>query len=324
MNAGFFTNSIADFEDIVGVNYNATSYDRIHKRRPNKPMFGSEDTNQKTTRGEYADDRDKAMSSAYNLSAAEWLDVANRPYMCGSFTWTGFDYRGEPNPFGWPDVSNNTGLVDLCGNPKDKFYYFQSCWTTTPMVHLLPDSWNWPGLKGKRVRVIAFSNAKKVELFLNDRSLGAVDVEYDSYAQWQVPFEPGHLVAKAYINGKTVATEDLSTTGAPSAIQAQPFGATLAANDEDIAVIPITILDDGGRVVPDSTNEVTCQLLGGGRIVGLGNGDPADHTPEHVNRKQVFHGRCDVYVQAGNSPAVYQLIVKSPGLATAGVSIRVE
>ena len=107
--------------------------------------------------------------------------------MCGSFTWTGFDYRGEPNPYGWPDVSNNTGLLDACGFPKDKFYYFQSCWTDKPMVHLLPDSWNWPGKEGRNIRVIAFSNAKQVELFLNGSSLGVKDVAHDDFAEWQVP-----------------------------------------------------------------------------------------------------------------------------------------
>ena len=90
-------------------------------------------------------------------------------------SWTGFDYRGEPNPSGWPDISNNTGLMDVCGFPKDKYYYFQSCWSDKPMVHLLPSSWNWPDKKGQPIRVLAFSNAERVELFLNDKSLGTAD-----------------------------------------------------------------------------------------------------------------------------------------------------
>src|SRR3954451_6137919 len=105
------------------------------------------------------------MRSAYNLSEEACLAVVNPPFMAGSFTWTGFDYRGEPNPYGWPDISNNTGLLDLCGFRKNKSYYFESVWTNKPMVHLVPGAWNWK--EGEKVRVMAFSNAKRVEVLVN-------------------------------------------------------------------------------------------------------------------------------------------------------------
>jgi len=186
-------NRAGGFEDIIGINYNETKYDAIRAHYPHTPMFGSEDTNQKTTRGEYADDAATGMCSGYNLSNKAWLAVVNRPFMCGSFTWTGFDYRGEPNPFGWPDVSNNTGLMDLAGFPKDKYYYFESCWSDKPMVHLMPDGWNPAGQEGKTIRVVAFSNARQVELFLNGKSLGTKEVPHDDIVEWSVPYQPGRL-----------------------------------------------------------------------------------------------------------------------------------
>jgi beta-galactosidase len=130
MNAGWLKPGIADVEDVIGVNYNPQQYDAIHARHPDKAMFCSEGMNQKTTRGEYVEDAATGMCSAYNLSDQPWQAVATRPFMAGTFNWTGFDYKGEPNPHGWPDVSNNTGLMDLCGFPKDKYYYFESCWST--------------------------------------------------------------------------------------------------------------------------------------------------------------------------------------------------
>jgi beta-galactosidase len=322
MNGGLQTNGDADVEDIVGVNYNVPAYDAIHRRRPDKPMFGSEDTNDKTTRGQYADDRTNGMSSAYNLSMKGWRAVAVRPFICGSFTWTGFDYRGEPNPYGWPDVSNNTGLLDLCGIPKDKFYYFQSCWARQPMVHLLPDNWNWAGKDGQPIRVVAFSNAKQVELFLNGNSLGVKDVPRNEYAEWQVPYAPGHLVAMARNSGRTVATEDLSTTTLPVAIQIEPGVRTLAANGEDAVVIPVSIVDAQGRVVPDSENAISVQIAGGGRLIGLGNGNPADHTPDRAGQKNVFHGRCVMIVQAGTQPADIHITVTSDGLKSARATVK--
>jgi beta-galactosidase len=288
-------------------------------------MFGSEDTNQKTTRGEYADDKTNGMCSAYNLSAKDWQAVADRPFVCGSFTWTGFDYRGEPNPFGWPDISNNTGLLDLCGFPKDKFYYFQSCWTAQPMVHLLPDNWNAPGQPGQNIRVIAFSNAKQVELFLNGRSLGVKDVAHDDFAEWTVPYEAGQLTAHAITGGQTVATEVLATTGPAARLVLAPAQMSLAANGEDVAIIPVSIVDQQGRVVPDADmNEITFTLNGGGRIAGTGNGNPADHSGDRASVKRAFHGRCVVFVQAGTDAAALQITATAPGLFPATASIEVR
>jgi beta-galactosidase len=322
MNAGLLKPGIADVEEIIGVNYNSGSYDAIHQHHPGKAMFGSEDTNDKTTRGEYVDDRTNGLRSCYNLSEKGWLPVVKRPFVCGSFTWTGFDYKGEPNPYGWPDISNNTGLLDVCGFPKDKCYYFESCWSAKPMVHLLPDGWNWPGKEGQNIRVIAFSNVERVELFLNGQSLGAKPMPRDAHLEWEVPYQPGQLVAKGYRNGKEVAADTVETTGAPARIQLAPDRTMLQADGEDAVVVPVSILDAKGRVVPDTDNRVRFQLTGDGRILGVGNGNPSDHDPDKADERRAFHGHCMAVVQAGSRPAVLQLTVTSPGLTSASIDFQ--
>ncbi len=325
MNAGWLaTNGIADVEDIIGMNYNTQQYDRVHRRHPNKAIFGSEDTNEKTTRGEYVNDKDAGMCSSYNLSDTNWLAVVNRPFMCGSYTWTGIDYKGEPNPFGWPDVSNNTGLMDSCGFPKDKYYYFESCWSTTPMVHLLPASWNWPGKEGQNIRVLAFSNAKQVELFLNGQSLGAKNVPHDDYVEWEVPYRSGQLMAKASTDGQTVATDIVETTGSPARIQLSVDRTALKADAEDAVVAKVSVLDDKGRIVPDASNRVTFQITSGGQVLGVGNGNPADHDTDKANNRNAFHGRCIAVIQAGSQPGTLQLTASSPGLASDSVNLNVQ
>jgi beta-galactosidase len=326
MVGGLLNHGIADVEDIIGINYNTKRYDAIRARYPNKPLFGSEDTNEKTTRGEYARTNNPytGMCSCYNLSDKDWLAVANRPYFCGSFTWTGFDYKGEPNPDGWPDVSNNTGLLDSCGFPKDKYYYFESCWSETPMVHLLPGSWNRSDREGKPVRVLTFSNARNVQLFLNGHSLGTKAVPHDDYAEWYVPWQPGQLLALASTDGQPVATDTVETTSAPFRISLSPSRTTLSANAEDAVVIPVSILDKQGRVVPDSGNRVTFQLAGPGQILGVGNGDPADHDPDKADNRNTFHGHCIAVIEAGSQPGTIQLTATSSGLASDTVSIEVR
>ena len=322
MNRGCRTRGIADAEDIIGVNYNVTAFDSIHQYHPDKAMFGSEDTNDKTTRGEYADDPTNGLRSCYNLSEKGWLPVVTRPFMCGSFTWTGFDYKGEPNPYGWPDISNNTGLLDVCGFPKDKCYYFESCWSAKPMVHLLPTCWNWSGKEGQDIRVLAFSNAERVELFVNGKSLGAQTMPRDAHLEWQVPYQPGQLVAKGYRNGKVVAADTLETTGAPARIKLSPDRTRLHADGEDAVVVPVSVLDAKGRLVPNTNNRVYFQLTGDGRIMGVGNGNPSDHDSDKADQRNAFHGHCMAVIQAGSHPGVLQLTVSSPGLTSASISFQ--
>ena len=321
INGSWLANGITD-EDIIGVNYHFREYDAFHRANPNLAMFGSETTNQKTTRGEYAADSAAGMSTSYNLSDQQWLAIVTRPFMAGAYTWTGFDYKGEPNPSGWPDISNNTGLLDVCGFEKDKGYYFQSCWSDKPMVHLLPSCWNWQGKTGQNIRVIAFSNARQVELFLNGRSLGTRDMPHDGHIEWEVPYEPGEVLAKAYTDGRTVASDVVQTTSPPARIELTTDRTTLHADDEDTVVVSVSILDAKGRLVPNADRRVTFQVTGGGRILGVGNGNPADHDPDRASQRNSFHGHCIVLVQAGLQPASLQLVATSPGLTSGSVSFE--
>lgn len=323
INSSGLTNGIKD-EDLIGVNYRYRNYDGIHQASPHLPMFGSEGVNEKTTRGEYGEIRSKGMCSSYNLSDNQWLAVKTRPFIAGMFVWTGFDYKGEPNPYNWPDVANNTGLMDSCGFPKDKYYYFESCWSPKPMVHVLPTTWNWPGKEGQNIRCIIFSNAKRVELFLSGRSLGSQDMPYDGHLEWQVPYQPGQLVAKAYNDGLVVATDMVETTGAPASIRLSPARTTLAANTEDAVVVAVSIFDAQGRVVPDADNRVTFQLAGKGTILGVGNGNPADHDPDKSNGRNAFHGHCMAIVEAGSQPGTLRLTAVSPGLTSDSASFDVR
>src|SRR5262249_16927052 len=153
---------------------------------------------------------------------------------------------------------------DLCGFPKDKFYYFKSCWTTEPMVHLLPDTWSWPGKEGKKIRVIAFANTPRVELFLNGQSLGVKDMKPATHVEWQVPYAPGTLVAKAIKDDKVVAQDEIQTTGPATRIILHADRTSLRPNAEDAVVAQVTIVDDKGRVVHEANNHVTFQLTGDG------------------------------------------------------------
>jgi beta-galactosidase len=182
--------------------------------------------------------------------------------------------------------------------------------------------WNWPGKEGQNIRVLAFSNGDRVELFLNGKSLGALDMPHDSHVEWQVPYQSGRLEAKSYRSGKLVATDTVETTGAAARLRLTPDRSRLHADGQDTVVVPVSILDAEGRLVPDAGNRVHFQLIGEGRILGVGNGNPSDHDPDKADQRNAFNGRCMVVIQAGSHPAVLQLTVTSPGLASADITFN--
>jgi beta-galactosidase len=193
---------------------------------------------------------------------------------------------------------------------------------------VMPASWNWSGKAGQNIRVLAFSNARKVELFLNGRSLGIKDVPHDDYAEWEVPYQPGKLMAKAYnttaLDDELVATDVVETTGAPAGIQLSPDRTALHANAEDAVVVPVSILDVQGRVIPDAASRVTFQLDGPGKILGVSNGNPADHDPDKSDQRNAFHGHCMVLIEAGAQPGTIHLTATSPGLGFSEVDFDVR
>jgi beta-galactosidase len=261
--------------------------EQYHKAHPTQPNVGSEQGSTVSTRGIYANDAQRGYVSAYDDNAPSWAQTAEtwwsffvpRPWLSGGFVWTGLDYRGEPTPYGWPCINSHFGILDTCGFPKDNFWYYQSWWTSRPVLHLLPH-WNWPGKEGQDIDVRALSNCQEVELFLNGRSLGRQKMKKNSELKWKVAYAPGTLSAKGFSDGKVVAETSVETTGAAAAIQLAPDRSTLNADGQDISLITVSVRDSHGRVVPETADAIHFDLEGPGKILGVGNGDPSCHEPD--------------------------------------------
>jgi len=355
---------LSSIVDVQGFNYgNAEKIDAYHRKFPSQPSVGTEVASTVSTRGIYENDPERGYVSAYDLYAPAWATTAEnwwriydeRPFLAGGFVWTGFDYRGEPTPYGWPCISSHFGLMDTCGFPKDNYYYYQAWWREHPMLHLFPH-WNWAGREGQPISVWCYSNLERVELFLNGRSLGAQDVQHNGHLEWKVPYTPGAIEARAYKSGRVVLTERRETTSAPARIVLRPDRARISADGEDVSVVAVEIVDAAGRVVPYAGNEIIFHIVGGsggedatlrgsageigtagaslgpklgilgtcGKIIGVGNGDPSSHEADKSNVRRAFNGLCVVFVQATKQPGEVQLLARSSGLDEATVTIISE
>jgi beta-galactosidase len=316
---------VSNVIDVMGFNYRPAAAAAYHAKFPTKPIILTETGSTVTTRGVYTRDVAHQFASAYDVEAPPWAQTAEQwwpvcdaaPYSAGGFVWTGFDYRGEPTPFHkWPSVASYFGLMDSCGFAKDEFYYYKAWWDPAPMLHLFPH-WTWPGREGKAIDVWCYANVERVELFLNGKSLGAQPVVKDGHLAWSVPYAPGALEAHGYVGDKLVVRERRETAGDPAKIALTADRTRLAADNADLAVVTIAILDAHGRPVPDAANAVQLTVRGPGDLIGMGNGDPTSHEPDKTDIRRAFKGLAMGLVQASGQAGRIRVRAEAEGLDTA-------
>ena len=334
-------NGFPELLDVVGYNQKRhfEVYDRDHLAHPERKIFGSETCSALETRGIYhfpADQRDITKNdtdlfcSAYdncwqagNLRS-NWKALKERDFVAGGFMWTGWDYIGEPSPYPWPARSSYFGVIDLCGFPKDGFYFQQSQWTDKPMVHILPH-WNWPGKEGQIIPVWCYTNCDEVELFLNSRSLGKKDMasSTDLKLSWDVPYKPGTLKAVGYKNGKIVATTEVKTAGPPAKILLTADRTKIHADGKDLSFVTVTVVDKDGTMVPNADNMIKFHIDGKVTIAGVGNGRETSLEPFKANYRKAFNGKCLVILQASKMPGKAVLTATSEGLDKASLRLDI-
>ena len=355
-------NGFAEALDVLGINYHMENYGPL---KGEFKLIASESRSTKSSRGEYGlveqdgavaiNPQGKGQLTAYDVDDGRDINaefklktLAATPWVAGEFLWTGFDYIGEPVPFGWPSVSSYFGLIDLCGFPKDRFYLHQSRWSDKPMAHLLPH-WNWPQFAGKAIPVWCYSNAETVELFLNGKSLGIrtmsnlvvkapLLVKKEAkpgrkslasrpsgwyHAEWMVSYEPGTLKVVARTGGKVVATDEVTTAGNPARIELSVDRKGIKATAQDLAYVTVRILDADGHLCPDAENLVKFSLTGPGKITGVGNGNAICHEDLQASQRTAFHGLCLAVLQSTREPGELKLTAAADGLTSATLGVQV-
>lgn len=341
--------------DIVGYNY----VDRWHERRelfynidrhdhPDWKMVGTESVSISGIRGSYYGGGfggiDSSVIRPANMSSlirAEqlWKYVSIHDYVIGDFMWTGIDYLGEAR---WPTKNSSSGIIDLCGFPKDAYYFYQSQWTPKPMIHLFPH-WNWRGKEGKVIQVMAYTNCDSVELFVNGKSFGIKALEFprqgnsggwnrydrppvntttgDLHLVWDVPYEPGTLKAVGRKGGKVVVEEEIHTTGMPAAIRLSVDRNTINADPSDVAHVKVEVVDENGYVVPDANNLIQLTVEGAGNLIGFDNGNPRDSTSMKSSQRRTFNGLALAVIQSDSKPGSIRVQASSPAIKATSVEI---
>ncbi|HEY4062989.1 MAG TPA: beta-galactosidase GalB [Puia sp.] len=290
-------------------------YPAFQQRFPHKLIQSTETASTLSTRGAYifpvtgdisapvsdsmGGDATNKYVSAYDLYTAAFGASPDKvfyaqdhnPFVAGEFVWSGWDYLGEPTPY-YLARSSYSGIIDLAGFPKDRFYLYQSRWRPDlPMAHILPH-WTWPGRVGKITPVHVYTSGDEAELFLNNHSLGRKKkTAFEYRLRWDsVTYEPGELKAVAYKNGRPWATDVVRTAGAAAKLQLSADRNVLSANGTDLSFITVRVLDGKGVPVPEADEKISFELSGPGEIVATDNGNPADMTPFPSKDRAAFNG----------------------------------
>ncbi len=334
--------------DIIGINYHDKCYDDAPKNYPGKPFLGSETVSALMTRGYYKMPLDSITiapkrwdipyedesfaCSALDNEHVPWgtthenslRRVNEKDYVAGQFIWTGFDYLGEPTPYGWPARSSYFGIVDLAGFPKDIYYMYQSEWRPDKTVlHLFPH-WNWT--PGEMIDMVAYyNNADEVELFVNGESQGVRSKAPGEYrVSWKVPFEPGSVKAVSRKNGKVVAERTINTAGEPAGIRLTPDRSSIAADGKDLSFITVEIVDKDGNLCPLADNEVTFAVSGAGRNEGVDNGSPVSLERFKADHRKAMAGKALLIVRNNGDKGAISVKATSPGLNDASVNLTAK
>jgi beta-galactosidase len=349
------TNPLPATVDVIGLNYQGAGirgvpgkYPAFHEKFPDKLIFGSETASALSSRGEYifpvttsnsaavgpntGEDRTRRQVSAYELHAAAFGSSADKvfasqekhPYVGGEFVWTGWDYLGEPTPFD-QSRSSYSGIIDLAGFKKDRFYLYQAHWRPDyPMAHILPH-WTWPERIGQATPVHVFTSGDEGELFLNGKSLGRRKKDaYEYRLRWdEVIYQPGTLKVIAYKHGKKWAIAEMKTASEPTTLKVEPDRDEIRADSRDLSFVTLSVTDNSGVTVPRASNRIHFEIDGPGQIVATDNGDPTSFEPFQSHDRNAFNGLCLVIVcgRAGASGKI-SVTARSDGLKTAKISIK--
>ena len=365
-----YKNKLAFEVDVVGINYWPIEMKELHEQYPDMIMYGSETSSLTSSRGVYhlpidgMPQKESGQVSSYDVIYGppwayppdiEFEQQKLNPHSLGEFMWTGFDYLGEPTPYGgrdnsthgywnddWPSHSSYFAPIDLVGLPKDRYYLYQSQWTTEPMVHVLPH-WNWEGLEGENIPVYAYTNAEEVELFVNGKSMGTkvkgvdktpIPAEFHSFPKgvyespyrlsWEVPYEAGELKVVAKTSGQQVAIKTVNTAGPATNIDLKADRQLINADGRDLCYVTVSVADSTGNICPNADNIIKFTVEGAGKLVGVGNGNPRSLTSLKGDVMEAFSGKLVAIVQASSEAGSIKLTATAEGLATQTLEIQTK
>ena len=329
--------NFCDVLDVAGYNYAEVLYDAHHDRFKTRAIIGTETTSVQPLwkRGEYHLDVLKDTHKRVDFALGEYVETGanrilsaefsmrkhmNTDFIPGFFIWTGVDYLGEPSPHSWPSRSSYFGVMDTCCFPKDSYYFYKSFWSSEAVLHIFPH-WNFEGKEGEMLQVLAYTNLKEVELFLNGKSQGkkVYDNNNGEHLYWDVKYEPGELKAVGYDKDGKEIVDTVYTAYEPNSIELSVDRNEIEANNIDLCYVTATVLDKFGHKVPNIPVEIEF-VSDDLNVIAVDNGDQEYVGVLQSNKIPSFFGNALAIVSA-NKKGSFKITAKAKGLKANTVKV---
>lgn len=304
MNGPLELDGVVKYVDVMGFNYLQYGYDEFHKLFPHIPIIGSETGSYMGTRDILATDREKSHIFCYGRKLGEnlyhwsdtpggtWKYITDSPFVCGGFYWTGLDYYGEPSPFGWPGITSNFGAMDVCGFPKDCYFWHKALWNDEYMLEI-PKPWN--GKNGETAEFTCYSNCETLELYLNGEKISEEPNDPYNPKLYKIKYSDGILKAVGKVGGKSVIEKEVRTYGKERLLKITP--SATKAFDTDFVIFDVYLTDEYGQIIKTEDKNVEITLKNGA-LIGAANGDNASHSNVKNNIQPMFGGCVQFIVRA--------------------------
>jgi beta-galactosidase len=307
--AGFA--KLANYEDVVGVNYQDFLFSQIHSSNANAVLCGTEQNPYSASNG-----------------LPTWFEVRSTDYVIGHHLWTGVDYLGEGGGLG-----STTGYLDNCIFRKAWFYYMRSQWSDTPTVHVaigngagsgfgtpdLQESWNQSG----SVSVVTYTNCDSVQLFVNTTKIGTEKLSSFNtmIMQWtSVPWSSGTIKAIGFKGGVQVV-DSINTAGTAAKVILKPSKTTLYADGEDVCCLEADIADANNNLVFSASSPVSFTVTGAGRSLGIASGNMNDVSTFKATSRNAYRGKALIVIQSTPTPGTINVTVNSGTLTSATLAL---
>ena len=189
------------------------------------------------------------------------------------------------------------------------------------------DAWpSWNYQTGQMIRVVCYTNAAKARLELNGSVVGKTK-DYDSKTgiiYWDIPYAEGKLeVVGLDAKGQETVRHQIQSSERPQDIRVLQ-GDQIQLNAKDgVAQLELQLVDKNGIAVAAADEEITCDIAGNARLLGMEAGDNADKGNYTDNKQRVFHGKMIVYIQSnGKTGEEVTVRFSAPWLKPAIVKIK--
>ena len=329
-----------DKVDVICTNYTECYFPEYHEKWPQKALLSTEAYHY--WRRKHPNETNMVPKQGHKSYTEQnpWYQIIPRDYAAGMYLWVGIEYWGETrDPY--PYHGRTNAPLRITGFKKPQSHFLESIWLDKPVVRLavfdeeadIPRGkihfdypkivchWDFDEhpnvISGDSIfSIVTYTNCESIELLLNGKLLGKKNcVNFpNNDMKWDIYYEPGELIAIGKNNGKEVTRDVLKSASKPIKVKLTADSTQITADGQDCVHIEAEIVDENQTLVQHGEHQLTFNVEGEGKIIGIDSGDLACHDSYKSNTCKTYWGQALLIIQSTKKMGKIKINVSSLGL----------